>query len=327
MGKKHRNLFDKICDPDALWQAYRRAANGKRNGGGYLLFRQHEAANIAQLAVSLKDGSYRPGEPQTFTVYEPKRRQISALPFRDRIVQHALAAVIEPIFERVFLPQSHACRVGKGTHRGAVAAQAIMRRMLRKGAEPWFLKIDFAAYFASIDRSILHREVERKVSCRKTLDLLALFHPPTGTGVPIGNLTSQICANIYGHILDRFLAHTVKQSRFIRYMDDTVIFAYSREYLELLRFRIKWFCQVEMGMNFSHWMIAPITRGINFLGYRIWPTHKLLRPASVARAKKKIARYKKHGCREQLTRFLASWRGHAKWANTHNLLNRLEVAV
>lgn len=128
MGKKYRNLFDQICDPDALWAAYRRAANGKRNGRGYLSFRQHEAANIAQLAGSLKDGSYRPGEPQTFAVYEPKRRQISALPFRDRVVQHALAAVIEPIFERVFLPQSHACRANKGTHRGAVAAQAIMRR-------------------------------------------------------------------------------------------------------------------------------------------------------------------------------------------------------
>jgi hypothetical protein len=132
-----------------------------------------------------------------------------------------------------------------------------------------------------LNMSHKHR-VLRDEALRTLLAQLGLFHPPTGTGVPIGNLTSQICANIYGHILDRFVAHTVKQSRFIRYMDDTVIFAYSREYLELLRFRIKWFCQVEMGMNFSHWMIAPITRGLNFLGYRIWHTHNLLQRLEVA---------------------------------------------
>lgn len=327
MGKKHRNLFDQISDPDALWRAYRRASQGKRNGSGYLFFRQDEAANIARLSRELSDGTYRPGKPAVFTVYEPKRRLISALPFRDRVVQHALVAVIEPVFERVFLPQSFACRAGKGTHQGAKAAQAIMRRMDQGDGAAWYLKIDFASYFASIDRATLHREVRRKVSCRKTLALLELFHPVEGVGVPIGNLTSQLCANIYGHILDRFLVHTMRQGRFLRYMDDTVIFAHSRQYLELLYYRIKWFIEAEMRMAFSHWLIAPITRGLNFLGYRIWPSHKLLRPASVARAKKKIGRYRKHGCAGQLARFLASWRGHAQWANTHNLLQRLEAAV
>jgi hypothetical protein len=325
MGKKHRGLFDQVYDLDALWRAYRKASAGKRGTIGYLLFRQQEAANLVLLSHEIRDGSYLPGPPQQFTVYEPKKRAISALPFRDRIVQHALVAAIEPIFERVFLPQSYACRPGKGTHRGAVAAQATMRRMLRTGPA-WYLKIDWASYFASIDRSILHREIRRKISCNRTLALLELFHPPSGVGLPIGNLTSQLCANIYGHILDRLLVHTVHHKCFLRYMDDTVIFAHSREYLEVFRFHLKWFCETEMRLDFSRWSIAPVTRGLNFLGYRIWPSHKLLRPASVARAKKKIRRYRSCGDHAALERFLASWRGHAAWADSHNLLKHLGVA-
>ena len=113
MGKRHKNLFDQVVDPDNLWRAYRKASLGKRNSLGYLEFRQNEAANIALLGEQLAAGIYRPGEPRRFMVFEPKAREISALPFVDRVAQHALCNVIEPIFDRVFLPQSYACRKGK----------------------------------------------------------------------------------------------------------------------------------------------------------------------------------------------------------------------
>jgi retron-type reverse transcriptase len=321
MGQHFKNLFAEVIHRDNLWRAYHKAARGKRETFGYLQFRQNEAANLARLGELLQSGEYVPGEPRCFVVREPKARQISALPFVDRVAQHALCNVIEPIFDRVFVPQSYACRRGKGTHRAAVAVQAL----LRKSPGAWVLKTDFAKYFSSIDREILHREVRRKVSCRRTLALLKTFIPPEGRGLPIGNLTSQLAANIYGHILDRWLIHQVGVTSFVRYMDDVVIVGHSLEAARLLQALMESFTRTAMCLSFSRWSIQPASRGVNFCGYRIWPTHKLLRRRSVVAAKRKIVRFRKAGDGQALTRFIASWRGHARWANSFNLLNRLGV--
>lgn len=321
MGKKHRNLIEEIASMPNLYLAYRKAARGKRYSLGHLLFKEHLAANLRLLSEALKDGSYRPSAPNVFFVNEPKRREISALPFADRVVQHALCNIIEPIFDRVLLPNTYACRTGKGTHVAAVEAQAHMRR-----GYGWWLKLDFSKYFASIDRAVLHREIRRKISCRGALDLIEVFLPTHGKGLPIGNLTSQIFANVYGHVLDRFLTHTLHLKAWLRYMDDTVIFAHSREALAVIQQGLKWFSDASMGLAFSRWSIGPISQGLDWLGYRIWPTHKLLRRRSVIAAKRKIARYRRIDDGIALSRFIASWRGHAQWANSHNLLTRLGVA-
>jgi hypothetical protein len=318
MGKKHKNLFERVVDLDNLWSAYAKAASGKRRTLGYLQFRQNEAANIARLQALLISGDYTPGEPRLFLVYEPKPRQISAL---DRIAQHALCNVIEPIFDKVFLPQSHACRKGKGTHRAAVLVQAMLRRI----PDAHILKTDFSKYFASIDRAVLTREIRKKISCKDTLRMIEKFIPPTGVGLPIGNLTSQLAANIYGHIIDRWLAHTVGISTFIRYMDDVVIIGHSHEAMRLLQALMQSHAKSVMGLRFSHWSVQPAVRGVNFCGYRIWATHKLLRRQSVVRAKRKISRYSSQGDTLALQKFIASWRGHAQWANSFNLLKRLGV--
>lgn len=320
MGKKYRNLIGEIASLPNLYCAYEKAARGKRYSAGHLQFKQHLAANLKALSAAILDGSYRPSPPTVFFVTEPKRRQISALPFSDRVVQHALCNVIEPIFDKGFLPNSYACRSGKGTHAAAVAAQATMRRGFS-----WCLKLDFSKYFASIDRAILHREIERKLSCRATLALIGGFLPRSGQGLPIGNLTSQLFANVYGHILDRHLTHRLGLRHWLRYMDDTLIFAHSRAALAVIQHGLKWFAEVRMCLAFSRWSIAPVLRGIDWLGYRIWPTHKLLRRRSVIAAKRKISRFTKAGDPLSLAFFVASWRGHAQWANSHNLLCKLGV--
>lgn len=321
MGKKYKNLMNQICSMPNLYRAYEKASQGKRYSAGHLQFKQHLAANLALLSAALRDGRYRPSKSNVFMVHEPKLREISALPFSDRVVQHALCNVIEPIFERTFLPGSYACRRNKGTHVAVTDAQAIMRR-----GYTWCLKMDFSKYFASIDLGILGREIQRKISCSGTLSLIGVFLKKAGTGLPIGNLTSQLFANIYGHIQDRFLTHTLGIKSWLRYMDDTIIFAYSREALSVLQHGLKWFIEQSMRLRFSHWSIIPVASGVSFLGYRIWPKYKLLLRPSVVRAKRKINRYRKQGMPEQLDRFIGSWRGHAKWANSHNLLIKLGVA-
>ena len=321
MGQRYKNLFDGVISKDNLWHAYQKASRGKRNTAGYLQFHANEGANILALHKALKNGTYRPGKPRLFVVHEPKPREISALPFVDRIAQHALCNIIEPIFNEVFLPQSYACRAGKGTHKAAVTVQAL----LRKTPDAWILKTDFSKYFASIRRDILHKEIRRKISCPRTLELIEKFIPMDGVGLPIGNLTSQLAANIYGHILDRWLLHKVGIKQFARYMDDVVVIGHSKEAMRLLQVHMESFARVNMGMRFSHWSVQPASLGVNFCGYRIWPTHKLLRRRSVVAAKRKIAKYTKTNDREKLDKFLAAWRGHAQWANAHNLLTRLGV--
>jgi hypothetical protein len=155
--------------------------------------------------------------------------------------------------------------------------------------------------------------------------LIALFVPEVGKGIPIGNLTSQLFANVYGTIIDEWLLHWSKNRNFIRYMDDIVIFGESKEDLLQLQSEMALFCKSHMKLDFSHWSVTNVSQGVNFLGYRIWPTHKLLRRQSVITAKRKIRRYKKHNDKDKLQLFLASWLGHAKWADSKNLIKSLEI--
>ena len=119
MAKKHRNLIGPITDDANMRAAYRRTARGRRLTSGHLEFKEFSSLNLERLADEMRSGAYRQGEPRRFEIFDPKRREISALPFRDRVAQHALCAIIEPIFDATLLPRSYACRRGKGTHAGA----------------------------------------------------------------------------------------------------------------------------------------------------------------------------------------------------------------
>ena len=323
MAKHHRNLINQILDPENFRAAYAKASRGRRNSAGYLAFKEHDAARLAHLRQSIQQRTYRPGPPREFWVYEPKPRPITALPFRDRIVQHALVAITGPIFEAGMLPQSYGCRIGRGIHSGACQTQALIRRLARSGRPVYALKTDFSKYFYSIDRAVLWRRIEAKISCRHTLWLIEQFTPRTGRGLPIGNLTSQLWANVYGTAVDRFLAQRLRVGTFVRYMDDIVVLHNSRGVLEGVRDFLEWYCLNSLRLEFSHWSIQPVERGVNFLGYRIFPQHKLLRRDSVSRAKRRIWRLTRARDSEALRRFLAAWLGHAQWADSHNLIKSL----
>jgi retron-type reverse transcriptase len=320
MGKRHRNLIQRITSWENLQDAYHKTATGKRRTWGYLEFKEYDLANLRALQTELLAGAYKLGPYRCFTVFEPKPRQISALDFKDRLVQHAVCNVIAPIFEAGMLPYSFACRPGKGTHAGVRHVQAELRRT---GATH-FLKSDFSKYFPSIDHAALYALIEKKINCAATRRLLCEILPPEGKGIPIGSLTSQLFANIYGSAVDNFLHHELKARHWARYMDDIVVLGDDPEELRRLFYRLRDFAAERLHLGISHWQVAPVSRGINFLGYRIWPTHKLLRKASVTRAKRKVSNFLKHGDNDGLQKFLAAWRGHARWADTNNLFNWME---
>lgn len=325
MARKFRNLIDAVTADANMLAAYRRTARGRRLTAGHLEFKEFSPLNLDRLAQEMRDGSYRQGEPRSFEIFDPKRRQISALPFRDRVAQHALCAVIEPVFDATLLPHSYACRKGKGTHSGAVAVQADLRRLTRKDDPVYVLKTDFSGYFASIEHVTLWHMIEAKISCRATLRLIEAMIPRTGIGLPIGSLVSQIFANVYAGALDRHLQQELGERHWHRYMDDLVVLGPSSEHLRKVRSAIEAFSRERLGLRFSKWSIQPVGRGVNFLGYRIWPSHKLLRHDSVRRARRKIAIFRAAGDEARLQRFLAAWTGHARWADTRNLLASLAI--
>ena len=327
MGKKHRNLIGRITADINMRQAFRLTSLGKRLTPGYLEFKEFSVLNLQDLAMAMRDGSYQPGVPHEFRIFDPKERMISALPFEDRVAQHALCAIIGPIFEATLLPRAFACRPRKGTHAAATAVQADMRRLTLQGEPLYALKTDFSRYFASVEHGALWQLIEAKISCNATLRLIETMLPKTGIGLPIGNLISQIFANIYAGVVDRHLQQDLGERYWYRYMDDIVVLGRSTDHLRQVRASIEDLSRERLGLRFSKWSIQPIGRGVNFVGYRIWPTHKLLRRDSVVRARRKIAAYRAAGEYDRLEKFLAAWTGHAQWADSRNLMKSLGVAT
>jgi len=320
MSKKHRNLIGKIASIDNLRSALEKTSCGKKRTFGYLEFKEYAEANLLRVQEELLDGGYRIGAYRQFTIYEPKARLISALDFKDRLVQHALCNVVAPIFERSLMPQTFACRPGMGTHAGVRFVQAKLRYTEAK----YFLKTDYSKFFPSIDRAILYKMIERKIDCAGTLAVLREIIPQEGKGIPIGSLTSQLFANVYGNAADRFVHFDLGHRHWARYMDDIVVLGDDRHALMDSFLQINDWSMANLKLRIGKWQVSPTQRGVNFLGYRIWPTHKLLRKDSVLRAKRKVANFVYHKDMQGLEKFAASWSGHAQWADAHNLFNWME---
>jgi RNA-directed DNA polymerase len=322
MGKKYKRLFEQIIAKENFQDAYLKTRKGKRNSMSYLEFKEYGPFNLEMLRQEVADGAYVRAPFRNFYIHDPKLRLISGLPFRDRIVQHALNNIIEPIYESTFLPYTFACRPNKGTHAGVKYVQSV----LRKGKTTHFLKTDFSKYFPSIQGEKLYKLHESKIYCQQTLRLMQTITPKHETGIAIGSLASQLNANLYGTLADNFVHYKLKPQAWARYMDDMVLLDNDPSKLRDMKEQLEAFAFDEMGLRFSKWSIAPINRGINFLGYRIWPTHKLLRKQSVTRAKRAIKSLKARGDTVALNKFLAAWVGHATWADTHHLMAHLEVS-
>lgn len=340
MAKTYGNLFPRIYDFQALHAAYRRARAGKRDRPEVQRFEQDLEGNLIQLQNELIWGTYRTGAYRTFEVREPKARRVAALPFRDRVVQHALVAVIEPLWECRFVPDSYACRPGRGTHRGADRAQQMLRQVKRRHGRVCVLKGDVASYFASIDHAILRRLIRKRIRCQPTLALIDQIlesaneiHPTPGVGLPIGNLVSQLSANIYLHELDEFVKHDLRERHYIRYMDDFVIVHHDTAHLHAARDRIDRFLAEQLRLRTNaKTQVYPVGilrgRALDYLGYQIWPTHRRMRRGSIVRIARTMRRLQRLYSRHQvgLDRVRASvvsWLAHASHASTHGLCRRL----
>lgn len=336
MPKTYSGLYPQIYDFETLYKAYLSARKGKRYARDCLEFTTNLEENLIDIQNHLIYKTYQCGRYREFYVYEPKKRLIMAPPFRDRIVHHAICSVVEPLFEQAYIYDSYACRVGKGTHAGADRVTEFLRKAHKNWGKVYVLKADVSKYFPSINHDVLRQLLRKRIRCRDTLWLMdtiiasaADSDDPDPVGIPIGNLTSQMFANIYLNELDHFAKEVLCIKYYVRYMDDFIVLHHSKACLWQWRREIEEFldCRLRLKLN-RKTGIFPASQGIDFLGYRIWKTHRLLRKSSIKRARrgfKKLAREYADGSIpvERVRASVVSWIGHAEHADTYRLRKKL----
>jgi len=290
MPKRYGHLFDDCFSLSSLFAAYVCARRGKRMTVSVALFERDLGANLQALHNELHGGTYVPLPYRHFMVMEPKPRQISAPAFRDVVVQHAIYAVINPIFDRGFDYDSYGCRVAKGTHRASDRAQKFLRQVPE---DSFTLQLDIRKFYYSIDLDILRRLIERKIKDRRLVGLMMQFakNSDSERGVPIGNLLSQLYALIYLDPLDHYVKREMKVRRYVRYVDDFILFGLQKSEAIEFRHRIEHWLAENLGLTFSRWTIAPVKRGINFVGFRTWRQRRFVRKHSLHTFSKSL----KHG--------------------------------
>ncbi len=354
----------------ACHAAWLRARRGKRPSANQLAFDARWLDRLLALKTALRVGDWQPARTVSFIVNHPKTREIHAPVFADRVVHHILVERLAALYEPIFIHDCYANRAGKGTHAAVERLQSFMRQRNGRG---WFLKLDIHNYFNSIHRSILYGLLKTRIAKARhlpavhALALQSLCHkllqqktvervsdpdaaariPPhkrlanaaPGCGLPVGNLSSQFFANIYLNELDQFVKHQLKCHHYLRYVDDFVLLAESRQQLQSWQGQIEAFLTETLRLKLKDdACLAPLSQGIDFLGYRVFTTHRLVRPRVLRHCRDKIetwARRHVHasaaGLRiradsptlEALQAMLGSYWGHFKHANSARLRRAL----
>lgn len=347
--KRYGDLYESICSFENLRAAAYRARRGKRFRTDVMAFQYDLEEQILLLREELLSRTYVPGPYRAFRIRDPKPRLISAAPYRDRVVHHALCRVIEPLFERSFIHDSYANRIGKGTHRALDRCTCLARRYR------FALKCDIEKYFASIDHEILLSLIRRKIKCPGTLWLVerivgnsnpqdeiirffpgdTLFTPyERRRGIPIGNLTSQFFANIYLDGFDHFVKETLRRRAYLRFADDFLLFGDESATLHgLLRPMQSYLDGLRLRLHPTKCHVFRVERGIPFLGWQVFPDHRRVRRRTGVRFRRRLRKLQDdHAAGRigfpEVTASIMSWLGHLKHGDTWGLRGRiLESAV
>jgi RNA-directed DNA polymerase len=280
--------WEEITSFGNLCRAAKRAARCKRRVAGAARFLERLEPEALALQRELLDGRWRPSRPVQFTIRDPKERVITAAPFRDRVVHHALIDPLEARLDAALVPHSFACRRGLGTHKALAHARELVRRHTH------FLKLDIAKCFESIGHELVLGTIKPLVGDAPTLELCRLVlggaEQVLGRGLPIGNLTSQWFANLVLGRIDRFVLEGLGTPGYVRYMDDFSLLADDKQRLRTDMERIEAFVRDELGLALKEraTILAPVSQGLPFLGWRIYRGVTRLRPENARRTRRRL---------------------------------------
>ncbi|OGJ55473.1 hypothetical protein A3D88_04415 [Candidatus Peribacteria bacterium RIFCSPHIGHO2_02_FULL_52_16] len=298
--KVHKNIFEQIITPENLFQAWDEFRRGKGSRKDVQAFEWGLEQNILSLCRDLRNRTYKHGEYSAFSICDPKQRRIHKATVRDRILHHAIFKVLNPIFEPTFIAHSFSCREGKGTHKAVDALEVWLRKVSRNNRAPCFaLKCDIQQFFASVDHEILLSILSKKIKDPDAMQLLIevveSFCTPgqedeRPKGIPIGNLTSQLFANVYLNEFDQFMKHGMHVRHYVRYTDDFIIVDSDKSALEKLIPVMQEFLSESMKLKLHPRKITlrKFGQGIDFLGYVVLPHHRMLRTRTKQRMFRKL---------------------------------------
>lgn len=346
--KPLKGLWEQIVNFENLYEAYRSAAKGKRFRNEVLAFSDNLEANLFDLRDDLLNGTYEVGEYREFYVYEPKKRLVMALPFRDRVAQWAVYRVINPLFAKGYIEDSFACIDERGIHAAAKRVQYFSQLVTRgNGGEGYYLKLDISKYFYRIHHEILMDLLRKRFGDRELLDLLERiirsdvpFGLPAGkspgeaerihgVGMPIGNLTSQMFANLYLNEVDQYIKRELRAHCYVRYMDDMIVIANDKQQLHEYRHKIEAFLNERLKLELNDkTVIRPLTLGIDFCGYKIWDSHIKLRKPTALKMRRRLRKLQddyEMGVIEMpdILQSLASYNGMLKHCDSYGLTQKI----
>jgi RNA-directed DNA polymerase len=336
------SLYSQVVDWSNLLLAFRQAAKGKRSKPSAAGFEHQIADRLLQLRQELTGFSYKPGGYVNFLIHDPKQRKVSAAPFRDRVVHHALCNVIEPMFERQFIPDSYANRAGKGTHAAVDRLQMFAQRYR------YVLRCDIVKHFPSIDHAVMLDNLKQSIREEEVIwliegiirsgegvladeyemvyfpgdDLFAVNRP---RGLPIGNLTSQFWSNVYLTPLDYFVIRGLGCEAYLRYVDDFALFSDSKHQLyQWKRALIEFLCGLRLTIHEPQAQVIPCTHGIPWLGFVVYPTHRRVKARNVVKFSRRLKERWSEYCAGKITfaEFDASvqgWINHVRYADSWGL--------
>lgn len=293
MGKiRLAHTYNDIIGLDNLLEAWREFVVGKQNRADVQVFSLRFMDNILSLHRDLCNRVYCHGGYHAFKIVDPKPRDIHKATVRDRLVHHAVYRVLYPFFDRTFITDSYSCREGKGVYRALDRFQACARKESRNNTRTcWVLKCDIRKFFASIDHKILLEILTKRVADQDILwllsEIIGSFHTlkKEHVGLPLGNLTSQLFANIYLNELDQFVKHQLKAKYYIRYADDFVILSHDKVWLKSLLPLLECFLTLRLRLTLhpDKVFIQTLSSGVDFLGWVKFPNHRVLRTVTKRR--------------------------------------------
>lgn len=289
--KRINNLYGKICDLDNLYLAYSKARKGKGKTFGVLSFERNLSDNINSLYHELLNETYKTSAYETFTIYEPKERLIFRLPFRDRVVHHAMMNVLEDIWVSVFITNTYSCVKGRGIH----GVLKHIKRDLKNVSETMYcLKLDITKFYPSVDHDIMKSIIRKKIKDVKLLNLLDGIID-SAPGLPIGNYLSQFLANLYLSYFDHWMKEKMCVKYYYRYADDIVLLGSDKIHLHALFVEIRDYLAVNLKLQAkgNHQVFPVSARGIDFVGYVFRHKRVRMRKSIKVRLCKQAARLNK----------------------------------
>lgn len=319
--------FSEIISLENLLAAWQEFLIGKRHRLDVQVFQANLLDNILALHYDLLYHRYSHGGYQAFRIADPKPRQIHKASVRDRLLHHAIYRQLYPFFDRTFIADSYSCRLGQGTHKALNQFQKYFWQVSHNNTRNcWVLKGDMRKFFASIDHTILLGILAEYIPDQEIIWLLSKVIDSFNSGIinkglPLGNLTSQLFANIYLNQFDQFVKHKIKAKYYIRYADDFVILSEDRSWLKRQVHPLQTFLSsnLKMELHPNKLFLKTFSSGVDFLGWVHFPDHRVLRSATKRRMFRNLQQNKS---RESLESYL----GLLKHGNTQKLQAIIKTA-